>query len=88
MQLDQLGQLQKRRYADPGRGLLLQSGARLSVEHPARNRDVKPLARAHDQARLNTAPQRAHDLHFTTKERVMPVAHLRDTRMMGTVAIP
>ena len=88
MQLDQLGQPQERRDADPGGGFFLQSGARLAVEHPARNGDLKSIARAHDHARLDTVPDRTHHLDFMTKERVMPVAHPRDTRVMGSVVTP
>jgi hypothetical protein len=33
-------------------------------------------------------PDRTHHLHFTPKERVMPVAHPRDTHVMGSVMRP
>lgn len=88
MQLDQLDQLHERRDADSGGGFFLQSGTRLAVEHPAGNGDLKSVARAHDHARLDTVPDRTHHLHFTPKERVMPVAHPRDTHVMGSVMRP
>jgi len=67
MQLDQLGQLYERCYADSGGGLFLQSGARRAIEHPAWNGDLKPIARAHDYTRLDPVPERAHHLHFMTE---------------------
>jgi len=60
----------------------------VQVEHPAWHGDFDPIAKTHDYARINSVPDRAHDLHFLTVQWVMLVTHPREPRVMGSVVTP
>lgn len=65
--------LQKGAAIDSGSWLVSEAGALLSLEHPHRNGELKPMFQPNNHALLALLTQRTNDLHVLVEERVVAI---------------